>query len=122
MAWKNFLLNRLRKNLSTPARHLKPRPPKKRRHQLSLDPLETRDLPATITNVSNVLNYNAGAGINNNLSVTVSGTNFVFNDTGETITTSISGATGSGTNTVNVPTASVTGITLNLSDGTDTIT
>ncbi len=121
MAWKNFLLNRLRKAPKTSARNQQHNSPKRRKRHLHLEQLETREVPATITNVSNVLNYTAGASINNNLSVTISGSNFVFHDTAETITTSISGATGSGTNTVNVPTTSITGITLNLADGADTI-
>jgi hypothetical protein len=91
------------------------------RKRLLVERLEGRDLPATITLASGVLTYAAGAGVNNNLSVTVSGSNFVFNDVAETITTGVSGASGSGTNTVNVPTAGVTGIALNLSDGSDTI-
>src|SRR5215212_443720 len=88
--------------------------PIKRSKGLGVELLEGRDLPSTITLTSGVLTYDAGSGINNNFSVTVSGTDFVFNDTAETITTSISGATGSGTNTVTVPFSGVTGLTLNL--------
>ena len=76
---------------------------------------------ANITETANVVTYTAGPGINNNVSVTISGSNFVFNDTAEAMFTNISGATGNGTNTVDVPTSGVTGITLNLADGTDAI-
>ncbi|HLX61163.1 MAG TPA: C25 family cysteine peptidase [Planctomycetota bacterium] len=75
---------------------------------------------ATITGTT-TLTYAAGAGVNNNLSVTIVTGNFVFNDTGETITTSITGSSGSGTNTVMVPTTGVTAIILTLADGADTI-
>ena len=44
-----------------------------------------------------------GPGINNNVSVSISGNNFVFNDTAEAMYTNIPGATGSGTNTVYIP-------------------
>ncbi|HZZ80061.1 MAG TPA: autotransporter-associated beta strand repeat-containing protein, partial [Gemmataceae bacterium] len=93
---------------------------RRRSYRLGFEFLESRLAPATLAGTT-TLTYTAGSGINNNLSVTISGSNFVFTDSAETITTSISGATGSGTNTVNVPTASVTGITLNLGDGNDVV-
>ncbi|MDY3555463.1 Ig-like domain-containing protein, partial [Gemmata sp. JC717] len=88
---------------------------------LGVEVLEGRDVPATITLASGVLTYAAGSGVDNNISVTVSGSNFVFTDSAETIDTSVSGASGSGTNSVSIPTASITGLTLNLGDGSDTI-
>ncbi|MBO0698235.1 MAG: hypothetical protein J2P46_07565, partial [Zavarzinella sp.] len=94
---------------------------KPRARSLRIEGLESRVVPANLDLSSGTLAYAAGAGVNNNLSVTISGSNFVFTDTAETITTSIPGATGSGTNTVSVPTDGVTAITLDLADGSDTI-
>ncbi|MFO0796528.1 MAG: tandem-95 repeat protein [Gemmataceae bacterium] len=95
--------------------------PAARRAALRVEGLEGRDLPATLDLSGGTLTYAAAAGINNSLSVTVSGSNFVFADGGETITTTLAGATGSGSNTVSVPFASVTALVLNLGDGTDAI-
>src|SRR5262245_31221674 len=78
-----------------------------RKASLTVERLELRDLPATLTSAANLLTFDAGAGVNNSLAVTISGTDFVFTDTAETITTAIAGATGSGTNTVTVPVAGV---------------
>ena len=89
--------------------------------RLGVQELEARDVPATITSASNVLSYTAGAGVSNGLTVSVSGSNLTFTDTAEAITTGLSGATGSGTNTVTVPGSGVTGVNLALADGTDTI-
>ncbi|MEI6234807.1 MAG: autotransporter-associated beta strand repeat-containing protein, partial [Planctomycetota bacterium] len=77
-------------------------------------------LGATLAGTTTVT-YTAGAGINNSLTVSVSGANFVFADSAETITTSITGASGSGTNTVNIPFTGVTALVLNLGDGSDAI-
>ena len=81
----------------------------------------SKDL-ANITETSGVVTYAAGPGINNNVSVTISGSYFVFSDPAEAMYTNISGATGSGTTTVDIPTTSVTGISLSLGDGADAIT
>ena len=67
------------------------------------------------------ISYTAGSGINNAVTVSVTGSSFVFNDTAETITTGIANATGSGSNSVSVPFAGVTNVTLALGDGTDQI-
>ena len=82
----------------------------------------SKDL-ANITEASNVVTYTAGPGINNNVSVTISGdgSNFVFNDTAEALYTTIAGESGSGTNTVDIPTTGVTGIILSLGNGADAI-
>ncbi|WP_020473898.1 Ig-like domain-containing protein, partial [Zavarzinella formosa] len=88
---------------------------------LRIENLEAREVPADISFALGVLTFTAGTGINNNTSVTISGSNFVFNDTAETITSSATGASGSGTNTVTIPTTNVTGITLNLGTGADVI-
>jgi autotransporter-associated beta strand protein len=119
MAWKFRWLDRFLKS-PAPAVDSRKKRVRKERRSPSFDALERRELPATISGTT-VLTYAAGAGIDNNLTVAISGANFVFTDTAETITTSIAGATNSGTNSVSVPTASVTGITLNLGDGNDTI-
>ena len=68
-----------------------------------------------------MITYTAGPGINNNVSVTISGSNFVFNDTAEAPYTSIAGESGSGSYTVDIPTSGVTGITLSLGNGADAI-
>lgn len=70
----------------------------------------------------------AGPGVNNNLTVSVGGGNYTFADSGETITLTATalaaGWTGSGTNTVTGPTASVTGAitSIDLGNGINTAT
>src|SRR5262249_31447384 len=91
------------------------------RRRLRIDHLESREVPANLDLTGGTLTYTAGAGINNVVSVTISGSNFVIGDTAETITTSISGASGSGTNSVTVPTSGVTALALGLGDGANTI-
>ena len=87
-----------------------------------IETLEERAVPATIASAANVLTYAATVGVNNNLTVSISrDALFVLTDTGETITTGISGATGSGTNSVTIPTGAVSGISLQLGDGNDAI-
>src|SRR5262245_44885823 len=81
-----------------------------------IESLEDRAVPATIASTANVLTYAATLGVNNNLTVSISGGNFVFSDSAETITTGIAGATGSGTNSVTVPNTAVTGLNLLLGD------
>jgi hypothetical protein len=93
-------------------------------HQLplSLERLEDRLAPATLTLTNGVLNYLAGAGINNALAVSQNPNKITFMDSAEVITTAISGSTGSGTNTVTVPAGGVVGIAISLLDGNDTLT
>src|SRR5262249_30639195 len=86
-----------------------------------LELLEDRAVPATIASAANVLTYAASVGVNNNLTVSISGSNLVFNDTAETITTGVAGATGSGTSTVTIPSAAASCINLLLGAGTDAI-
>ena len=89
---------------------------------LRMEALEVRDVPATISLASGTLSYTAGAGVNNNTSVTISGADFIITDSAEPIDASgVAGATGSGTNTVTVPTAGVTAVALDLGDGADAI-
>src|SRR5262245_9971221 len=92
-----------------------------RKQALRIESLEPRDVPATLDLSSNVLTFTAGAGIDNSVSVTISGNDFVITETGETIDTTIPGSTGTGTGSVTVPTAGVTGIVLNLGDGANAI-
>lgn len=92
-----------------------------RKSKLRIESLEHREVPATLDLTSGVLEYVAGSGINNSLAVSISGSDLVFTDSAEVITTSIAGAVGSGTNTVNVPLAGITGLSLGLGDGSDTI-
>src|SRR4029077_4559095 len=91
--------------------------------------LEDRTLLSTLNLTAapiGVLSYSAGAGISNNLTVSVSGGNYTFTDTGETITLGgnaiAAGWTGSGTNTVTGPTSSVLSSSIDLADGTNTLT
>src|SRR5262245_34228458 len=84
------------------------RPAKKARPQLGVEALESRWVPSTLQVVDGVLTYTAGAGVANNLSVSLSGTTYTFRDTAETISVvGIPGSTGSGTNTVTLPAAAV---------------
>ncbi len=72
---------------------------------------------AASTTGTTTLTYQA-AGISN-LSVTVSGSNFLFTDSGDSITfNSVTTAAGTA---VSVPTTGVTAIVINLADGADTI-
>ena len=84
----------------------------------------SKDL-ANITEAGTVVTYTAGPGVNNNVSVTMVTINsisyFVFNDTAEALYSSITGELNSGTNTVDIPTSAVTGITLSLGNGADAI-
>ncbi len=107
---RRFTFGRARANRFIPHRRFRP----------VIESLESRLAPATITGTT-ALTYTAGTGINNNISVTIVTGNFVFTDTAETITTSVTGATGSGTNTVDIPTTGITGVTLALGTGADTI-
>jgi hypothetical protein len=84
--------------------------------------LEARIAPATLDVVSGVLTYTAGAGINNSLTLSIVGANYVFTDTGETITVTGAGAagfTGGGTNTVQGPNTAVVSLFVNLGDQGD---
>jgi hypothetical protein len=66
--------------------------------------LENRTVPSTLTLPSaGNLSYTATASYN--LTLSYNGTNYVVNDTTQTITTTISGWTGSGTHTVSGPVA-----------------
>jgi autotransporter-associated beta strand protein len=92
-----------------------------RKQVLRIESLEPREVPATLDLSSNVLTYTAGTGIDNTVSVTISGNNFLITESGETIDTTIPGSTGSGTGSVTVPMAGVTGVVLNLADGANAI-
>ena len=117
LAWIHRILQRWTRK-STAMMH---RPYGRHEARPRVEQLEVREVLSTIGSSSGVLTYTAGAGVNNNISVTISGSNFVFNDTAETITCSISGETGSGTNTVTVPTSGIIGVTLALGTGADII-
>ena len=89
--------------------------------RLAVEHLESRVAPASLTSASGALVYAASSGVNNNVSVSISGGDFVLVDSAETITTSLSGEMGSGSHAVSVPVGTFTGLTLNLGDGDDTI-
>ena len=86
--------------------------------------LEARIAPATLDVVGGVLTYTAGAGAGNSLTLSISGANYVFTDTGETITLGAGavGFSGGGTNTVQGPNTSVNSIVALLGDQNDTLT
>ena len=93
------------------------------------------DIVATVSSIitTTVLDVDAAGlvtvasadNLNNNLSITQSGGNFVVTDPAGVITLSSgatsAGWTGSGANTVTGPVASVTGFAINLNNGNDTV-
>ncbi len=85
--------------------------------------LETRIAPATLNLAGGVLTYTAAAGFTNVLTLNVSGANYTFGDTGETITLNTAatnaGFSGSGTNNISGPTSAVSSISILLGSGTD---
>ncbi len=90
-----------------------------------LELLEDRITPSTLDFVGGVLSYTASSGVVNNFTLSLSGSTYTLNDTGETITLTAAakaaGYTGSGTNTVTGPNSSaLTSITVNLGDLADT--
>ena len=103
------------KTTRRPFRHREARP--------RVEPLEIRELLSTLATASNVLIYTASSSSSSNVDVQTSGTNFIVSDSAETITCSIPGETGSGTNSVTVPIANVasSGVVLNLGNGADAI-
>src|SRR5262249_20901901 len=97
---------------------------KKTRPQLGVEVLEDRWVPSTLQVVNGVLNYTAGTGVANHLTVSLSGSTYTFTDSAETISVlGIAGATGSGTHTVSLPTTAVppAGMLINLGDLNDTL-
>src|SRR5881397_3095880 len=82
----------------------------------AIETLEERRLLATVTLNNNVMIYTAGNQVANNLVITETGTAYSFNDTGETITTAVAGASGSGTNTVTVPKSGATSLLVSVLD------
>src|SRR5262249_56310051 len=78
-SWVQALFNRRKMSLKPASR------PRQTR-RLGVEQLEVRAVPATITpDGSGGRLFTAVAGVNNALSVTISGSNFVFNDTAEAI-------------------------------------
>ncbi len=89
-----------------------------------IEPLEARIAPAaTISVALGALTYTGGLGANNALTLSISGANYVFNDTGETIDLTAAaiaaGFTGGGTNTVQGPNTAVSSISVLLGGGND---
>jgi hypothetical protein len=79
---------------------------------------------ATLDVTGGSLTYTAGANVNNNLTISVSGSNYVFNDTAETIDLTpgaqVAECNGGGTNVITCPVAGVTqSFTVNLLTGAD---
>src|SRR5262245_876747 len=117
------LLERVRRGLGRGPRAKRPARPGRRP---GLDPLDDRAVPATLAvDVNGVLTYAAGAGVANNLTVSLSNGNYSFTDTAETITVSSIAAggvtfTGSGTNTVTLTASPITRLEISLGDQADT--
>src|SRR5262245_61229537 len=106
------------------ARLVGPRANTKRRGRphLQVEALEGRWVPSTLQVVDGLLTYTAGPGVANRLTVSLSGSTYTFKDTAETISVlGIPGATGSGTNSVSLPSAAVppAGMLVNLGDMND---
>ena len=94
--------------------------------RLAVEQLESRHLLATVELLGGDLLISDSTGTtNDSLTVLSDEVNqrFEISDPGNLITTSIPGATGSNTNTVHVPFASVTGtqLTINAQSGLDTV-
>jgi hypothetical protein len=71
--------------------------------------------------VNHTLQFTAGAGDVNNVTVTQAGSQFTISDAGAVMTTAQAGCTGSGTNTVSCTDAAITQIGASLGDGSDRI-
>jgi len=105
-------------------RKLSPKRTPIRNWRLQFERLEEKINPSTLDFNAGVLTYTADAGETNNLTVSVSGTGYIFNDSGASAITLTSAASaagwkGGGTKTVGGPTASVTSIAINLDDMAD---
>lgn len=85
--------------------------------------LETRIAPATLNLVGSLLTYSGGSGINNVLTLDISGASYTLADTAEVITLNAAainaGFSGSGTNNITGPVSAVNSISIVLGDGTD---
>jgi trimeric autotransporter adhesin len=114
-------LQRMRALLRVASRSPNRTAPSRRFVGLALERMEARVAPASLTSASGALVYAASSGVNNNVSVSISGGDFVLVDSAETITTTLSGENGSGSHSVSIPVGTFTGLTLNLGDGDDTI-
>ena len=88
-----------------------------------IEPLEARIAPATLDVVGGALTYTAGAGINNSVTLGISGANYSIGDSQETISLGsgavTAGFTGGGTNTVLGPNAGVSSLSFLLGDQSD---
>ena len=84
--------------------------------------LEPRRLLASVIDLSSgALTVDEAASAANNYSIMLDAGDFLITDPGNPINTTIAGATGSGTDTVRIPTAGVTSIEFNAGDGDDII-
>ena len=91
----------------------------------TIEPLEARIAPAILDVAGGVLTYTAGGGINNAVTLSIAGPNYVLNDTGELISLTASaiaaGFTGNLTNTVQGPNAAVNSLNINTGDLNDQV-
>jgi autotransporter-associated beta strand protein len=93
---------------------------------LRLEPLEDRTTPATLDLTgAGTFTYTAGVGVANNLTLSTDGATYTLTDTAETITLNAAaiaaGWSGSGTNSVTGPNASVLQWLLDTGDEDDTV-
>jgi hypothetical protein len=87
-------------------------------------PAAPQPLAVLAIDAATALSYTASNGIADNLTVSLSNGVYSFNDTGEVIFVTGAGSagwSGSGTNTVSGPQASVASISIDLVNGTDTV-
>lgn len=92
---------------------------------LRCEQLETRDVPAVLDIVGGALTFTDSGSENNNLTVSVSGGVYSFNDSISTISLDTgaiaAGWRGSGTKTVSGPATSVSTIAISVGGGTNTV-
>jgi Ca2+-binding RTX toxin-like protein len=108
-------LRKLSRSLAKTAR----RPAPARGRRPIVEALEDRLVLSTLQIVNGALTYTAGAGVANDLTVSLVGASYTFTDTAETITAT--NLAGNGTNTVTVPASLVTSMTLNMGDQADKV-
>ena len=95
----------------------------KRARTLSrIESLEARIAPATLNFAADgTVTYTAGAGISNFLTLSITGSNYRFDDVENIAVTGFGSATGSGTSVVDLNVSGITSLVFNLGDQNDTL-